>query len=215
MTEEERQETMWWLMKCCQLYIRENRDHFEHVIVRVDPDSKKQQERLADLIHDNDMIIFFQEFFSEDRNYKRPISRKEMVLRFELFKLRKNEGVELDHVIGIKKESLNAQNVSRFGKCMKSYCDNLPYEKRVVVNPESLFKDEQRWRVEGVVSRIAWVSPLDDGYSENLTGYDPSRPRELKPNERCYYFYRLEDVPQSKDDVWGCGETDEQGAPNL
>lgn len=56
MTDEERQETMWWLMKCCQLYIRENRDHFEHVIVRVDPDSKKQQERLADLIHDNESI---------------------------------------------------------------------------------------------------------------------------------------------------------------
>ena len=206
MTEEERQETVWWLMKCCQLYIRENRDHFEHVIVRVDPDSKKQQERLADLIHDNDMILYFQDFFADERHFKRPVSRKEMVLGFELWKLQKNEGVELDHVIGVKKEALNAQNVTRFGKCLKSYCENLPYEKRVMVNPDSLFKDEQRWRAEGVVSRVAWVSVLDDSYSENLAGYDPSKPREKKANERCYYFYRLEDVPQSKEDVWGCGE---------
>ena len=102
-------------MKCCQLYIRENRDHFEHVIVRVDPDSKKQQERLADLIHDNDMILYFQDFFADERHFKRPISRKEMVLGFELWKLQKNEGVELDHVIGVKKEALNAQK-SKIGR---------------------------------------------------------------------------------------------------
>lgn len=208
MTDEERQETMWWLMKCCQLYIRENRDHFEHVIVRVDPDSKKQQERLADLIHDTDMILFLQEFFRDERHFKRPISRKEMVLQFELYKLQKNEGVELDHVVGIRREALTAQNVTKFGKSLNSYCENLPYEKRVVVNPESLFKDEQRWRVEKVVSRKAWVSPLDDRYSENLIGYDPGRPREKKADERCYYFYKIEDVPQSKEEVWSCGETD-------
>lgn len=208
MTDDERQETMWWLMKCCQLYIRENRDHFEHVIVRVDPDSKKQQERLSDLIHDNDMILFLQDFFNDERHYRRPISRKEMVLEFELFKLQRNEGVELDHVVGVKREALNAQNVAKFGRCLKSYCDNLPYEKRVMVNPESLFKDEQRWRTEGVVSRMAWVSVLDDRYSENLVGYDVGKTRERKADERCYYFYRIEDVPQRKEDVWGCGETD-------
>ena len=215
MTEEERQETMWWLMKCCQLYIRENRDHFEHVIVRIDPDDKKQQERLADLIHDNDMILFFQEYFNDEHHFKRPISRKEMVLMFELFKLQKNEGVEMDHVVGVKREALNAQNVARFGKCLKSYCENLPYEKRVMVNPESLFKDEQRWKTEGVVSRMAWVSVLDDRFSENLIGYDPSKARERKADERCYYFYRIEDVPQGKEDVWGCGETDGEAATGL
>ena len=212
MTDDERQETMWWLLKCCQLYIRENQEHFEHVIVRIDPDSKKQQERLADLIHDNDMILFFQDFFADERHYRRPISRKEMVLRFELFKLQKNEGVTIDHEVGVKREALNAQNVARFGKCLKSYCENLPYEKRIIVNPESLFKEEQRWRTEGVVSRQAWVSVLNDRFSENLVGYDPSRPREKKNDERCYYFYKIEDVPQSKEEVWGCGETDNIGA---
>lgn len=209
MTDDERQETMWWLMKCCQLYIRENRDHFEHVIVRVDPDSKKQQERLADLIHDNDMILFLQEFFKNPKVYGRPVSRKEMVLKFELYKLEKNESVVLDHVVGVKKDALSAKSVALFGKCLRSYCENLPYEQRVIVNPESLFKEESRWKSEGMVSRMAWVSILDDGYSENLSGYDPSKPRERKADERCYYFYKLEDVPRDKKDVWGCGEIDE------
>ena len=208
MTDEERQETMWWLMKCCQLYIRENRDHFEHVIVRVDPDSKKQQERLADLIHDNDMILFFQEFFKEPKHYGRPVSRKEMVMQFELFKLQKNEGVVLDHEVGIKREALGAKSVATFGRCLKAYCENLPYEKRVIANPESLFADEQRWRVEGMVSRMAWVSPLNDKFGENLIGYDPHKPRERKADERCFYFWHIEDVPQNKEEVWGCGEID-------
>lgn len=209
MTDDERQETMWWLMKCCQLYIRENRDHFEHVIVRVDPDEKKKQERLADLIHDNDMILFLQEFYKNPKVYGRPISRKEMVLKFELFKLEKNESVVLDHVVGVKKEALSAKSVALFGKCLRSYCENLPYEQRVIVNPESLFKEESRWKSEGMVSRMAWVSVLDDSFSENLSGYDPSKPRERKADERCYYFYKLEDVPRDKEDVWGCGEIDE------
>ena len=208
MTDEERQATMWWLMKCCQLYIRENRDHFEHAIVRVDPDSKKQQERLEDLIRDNDMILFFQNYFEDNRHFRRPISRKELMLQFELFKLQRNEGVVLDHTIGIRRESLSAASVARFGKCLRAYCENLPYEQRIVINPESLFKDEQRWKSEGVVSRHAWVSVLDERHSENMVGYNPTRLRERREKERCYYFYYIKDVPQDKEEVWGCGETD-------
>ena len=207
MTDDERQETTWWLLKCCQLYIRENRDHFDSVIVRVDPDDAKRMERLEDLIRDRDMVLFLQDFFSRDKNYNRPIARKEMMLQYELFKLCKNEGIELDHVIGVKKESLSTAQVTRFGRCVKSYCENLPYEQRIIVNPESLFGSEQRWKSEGVVSRQAWVSPLDDSYSENLSGYNPNLPRE-KRSERCYYFFKIKDVPQDKEHVLGCGELD-------
>lgn len=207
-TEEERQQTMWWLMKCCQLYIRENRDHFEDVIVRIDPDTKKQQERLSDIIRDNDMILFFQEYFADKRHFRRPIARKELVLQYELYKLQRNEGVVLDHIVGISRESLSVKSVSRFCRCLKAYCESLPYEQRVVINPESLFGGESRWRQEGIVSRQAWVSVLDSQYSESMMGYDPNKKREKRLNERCFYFYHISDVPQSKEDVWTCGETD-------
>lgn len=211
-TEEERQQTMWWLMKCCQLYIRENRDHFEDVIVRIDPDTKKQQERLSDIIRDNDMILFFQEYFADKRHYRRPIARKELVLQYELYKLQRNEGVVLDHIVGISRESLSVKSVSRFCRCLKAYCESLPYEQRVVVNPESLFGGESRWRQEGIVSRQAWVSVLDSAYSESMVGYDPAQKREKRINERCFYFYRISDIPQSKEDVWTCGEIDPEEA---
>lgn len=198
MTYEERQDTMWWLMKNCQLYIRENRDHFESAIVRVDPDDKKQRERLEDLVHDRDMILYLQDFFSDASNYKVPISRKEMVLQFEVYKLKKNEGVEFDHVVGIRKEALGTKSVSTFGKCLKAYCENLPYEKRIVINPESLFGDEQRWKSEGVVSRQAMVSELSN-YSDSMLGYDESKAKVKRGDERCYYFFKIHDIPKDKD----------------
>lgn len=79
-------------------------------------------------------------------------------------------------------------NIRKMKQRVKTYCEHLPYDSRIVCNPERLFAKEPDYKKEkGVIRRKVPVTQFTDGYA------DFAKPK-VESVERCFCFYRIEDL---------------------
>lgn len=183
-TDQERQETMWMLMKFCQIWKREDRDHYKVAVIRPPMESRKMAQKMRELIQDDAFIMWIREWFLDYSHYKVPIAIKEMVIDYLRFKAQ-NEG---EDDVKISKDDVKYENVKKMKQRIRTYCEHLPYDSKIVCNPERLFGKEPDYKNEGgVVRKKVLVTQFVDGYA------DFSLPK-VESVERCFFFYRMQDL---------------------
>ena len=188
-TDEERQETMWMLMKFCQIWKREDRDHYKIAVVRPPMESKRASQKMRDLIQDDTFISWLREFFADENHFGVPIAIREMVLDYLVYKTKDEDG----ETPPISRDEVRYENVRKMKQRVKIYCEHLPYDQRIVRNPERLFAKEPDYKNEGgVVRRKVPVTQFSEGIA------DFSLPK-TDSVERCFYFYRIADLDKIKD----------------
>lgn len=192
-TDQELQETMWMLMKFCQIWKRENRDHYSEAIVRPPVEKKKSAEQLRSLVADDTFLVWIQDFFSKPSRFGVPISRREMMISYLRYKISSEENIKPSEVI-ITEDMIKYQPIRDLQVKIMTYCEHLPYKDRILVNPESLFADDAEWKQNRIVRTKAFASSIKEGK------VDFTKPRSMQ-NERCYYFFRIGHVPESKEKI--------------
>ena len=188
------------MLQCCQFYLRTQK-------VILPPMEKDGIDRyLYSALKDEVFVEWANDFFSDERHFRRPIALEEMVLAY--LEMRSDAKVTQKLVEDTKK---------KFKKSLRTYCDNYG----IIANPDIVFAPKRKpaewdsWnefqkheyrsrpssdRKDGLTRTAMWTTV----YAGERPVYD--RPRELKTNRGYYFFRTMQEVPT---EVWDLLPADE------
>lgn len=205
-SEKELQQTREMLAYALSFYLRENKERGENVRIEAPIESHDEMEKARRSLHNDSLWEWANLFFMKPHHFKRPMSRSSMCISYMRYR---NSKMSPDRYVRITKQSV-ANELDNFQKDLESYCHVTFKMQKIVYNPISIFKEargfDSKPNINGtcMMRKDTWVMQYDSMNDE----YDFSKPRVLA-NDRCYYFYRSNDMPKSIEDIYPASMEDE------
>ena len=188
------------MLQFCQFYLRTQ----EVILPPMEQDGINRY--LYSTLKDEVFVEWANDFFSDERHFRRPVALGEMVISY--LEMRSDAKVT---------EKLVEDTKKKFKKSLRTYCDNYG----IIANPDVVFAPKRKpaeWDSWNEYQKHEYRSRPSSDRKDGLTrtamwttvfaGDRPvyERPRELKTNRGYYFFRTMQEVPA---EVWDLLPADE------